>query len=257
MPEPARLKLVSDALRAASKVFDTTGEVFFRSLTEHLNAVLQVDFVSIGELSDGGRRIRTVAVSAGGRNLENLEYELDHTPCQEVLEHGRYFDHRDVRGHFPLDEFLVQMGFQSYLGVALVDSTGLRLGVMSVMSRRPLEDPQTAELTLGLFAARTSVEMERRRSERALQVSEARNRAILQAIPDVMFVLDRDGRVLDYAANAANELYAPPDANSERFTLARMIAPAALSFFTRNASSGGIDPSSSTEPPVVGRSKVL
>jgi hypothetical protein len=87
-------------------------------------------------------------VSAEGKNLENLEYELDHTPCQQVLEHGRYFDHRDVQARFPLDEFLVQMDFQSYLGVALADSTGHRLGVMSVMSRRPLVDPQTAELTL-------------------------------------------------------------------------------------------------------------
>ena len=211
MPEPARLKRVSAALRAASKVFDSTGEVFFRSLTEHLNAVLPVDYVSIGELTDDGLRIRTIAVSADGTNLENLEYELNDTPCQQVLEHGRYFDHHDVQARFPQDEFLVQMGFQSYLGVALADSTGHRLGVMSVMSRWPLADPQTAELTLGLFAARTSVEMERRRSERALQASEARNRAILKAIPDVMFVLDRTGRVLDYAANEANELYAPPD----------------------------------------------
>src|SRR5688572_32573618 len=46
LPERARLKRVSDALQAASKVFDTTGEVFFRSLTEHLNAVLHVDYVS-------------------------------------------------------------------------------------------------------------------------------------------------------------------------------------------------------------------
>jgi PAS domain S-box-containing protein len=211
LPEPARLKRVSAALRAASKVFDTTGEVFFRSLTEHLSSVLHVDYVSIGELSDDGRRIRTVAVSAGGRNLENLEYELDHTPCQQVLERGRFFDHSDVQSHFPLDEFLMHLGFQSYLGVALVDSTGLRLGVMSVMNRRPLMDPAIAELTLGLFAARTSVEMERRRSERALQASEARTRAILKAIPDVMFVLDRAGRVLDYAANEGNELYAPPE----------------------------------------------
>ena len=209
--ERARLKRVNEALRAASKVFDTTGEVFFRSLTEHLNAVLRVDYVSIGELSDGGRHIRTVAVSAGGRNLENLEYELDHTPCQQVLERGRFFDHRDVQSHFPLDEFLVQMGFQSYLGVALVDSTGRRLGVMSVMSARPLTDPKIAELTLGLFAARTSVEMERRRTERALQASEARNRAILKAIPDVMFVLDRAGNVLDYSAHDGHELYAPPE----------------------------------------------
>jgi len=209
--ERDKLTQFSEALRAASKVFDTTGEVFFRSLTEHLGSVLHVDYVSIGELCDGGRRIRTVAVSAGGTNLENLEYDLDNTPCQQVLERGRFFDHSDVQSHFPLDEFLVQMGFHSYLGVALTDSSGLRLGVMSVLSRERLTDPKIAELTLGLFAARTSVEMERRRSECAIQASEARNRAILKAIPDVMFVLDRAGSVIDYAANHGNALYAPPE----------------------------------------------
>ena len=54
-----------------------------------------------------------------------------------------------------------------------------------------------------------------------------------------------------------SELCAPPEANSDMFTLARMIAPASRSFFTTNASAGGSDPSSSTEPPVVGRSTVL
>ncbi len=53
-----------------------------------------------------------------------------------------------------------------------------------------------------------------------------------------------------------SELCAAPEANSDRFALAMMIAPAARSCFTTNASSGGIDPSSSTEPPVVGMSAV-
>jgi len=53
-----------------------------------------------------------------------------------------------------------------------------------------------------------------------------------------------------------SELCAAPDANSDRFALAMMIAPAARNCFTTNASSGGIEPSSSTEPPVVGMSAV-
>jgi hypothetical protein len=53
-----------------------------------------------------------------------------------------------------------------------------------------------------------------------------------------------------------SELSGAADANSERFTLAKMMAPAALSFFTMKASSGGREPSSSTDPPVVGRSAV-
>jgi PAS domain S-box-containing protein len=46
-------------------------------------------------------------------------------------------------------------------------------------------------------------------SEAALQISEAKTRAILQALPDLMFVFDRHGTYLDYYAGA--ELYRPPE----------------------------------------------
>ncbi len=39
---------------------------------------------------------------------------------------------------------------------------------------------------------------DRRRAEIALRISEARNTAILRAIPDLMFVLQRDGTYVDY-----------------------------------------------------------
>src|SRR5262249_36162993 len=54
-----------------------------------------------------------------------------------------------------------------------------------------------------------------------------------------------------------SELCGPAEANSDMFIFARIIAPASRSFFTTNASVAGIEPSSRTEPPVVGRSAVL
>jgi len=207
----ARRKRTTTMLRAAAKVSETTGDTFFRALTAHLNSIVHADYVSIGELSDCGTRCRTVAVSAEGKKLENLEYELEHTPCKEVLRIGRFFDRDDLQTHFPLDQFLIDMGFHSYLGIALVDSTGKRLGVMSVLSKHTLKEGEIVEVVLELFAARASAEMERRRSERALQASQGRNRAILNAIPDKMFVMDKAGRVLDYSVNDTSELYANPE----------------------------------------------
>src|SRR5262245_17385787 len=207
----ARRKRTTTVVRAAANVSETTGDTFFRALTTHLNSIVHADYVSIGELSDCGTRCRTVAVSAEGKNLENLEYELEHTPCKEVLRLGRFFDRDDLQTHFPLDQFLVDMGFQSYLGIALMDSAANRLGVMSVMSRQALQEGEVVEVVLQLFAARASAEMERRRAERALQASQARNRAILNAIPDKMFVMDKTGRVLDYAVNNIGDLYVPPE----------------------------------------------
>jgi len=65
-----------------------------------------------------------------------------------------------------------------------------------------------AELS-NVFAKRAFLESKRRQSDQALQASEAKTRALLAALPDLMFVQDRDGRFLDYYA--AGDTYAPPE----------------------------------------------
>ncbi len=50
---------------------------------------------------------------------------------------------------------------------------------------------------------------ERKRSEEELRKSEATNRAILEATPDLMFIVSRDGEFLDFRTNADNKLYVP------------------------------------------------
>ena len=54
--------------------------------------------------------------------------------------------------------------------------------------------------------------IERQRAQQALQHSEARNRAILRAIPDWMFLTTIDGVFLDYHAADESRLYVPPSA---------------------------------------------
>src|SRR5262249_52952766 len=49
------------------------------------------------------------------------------------------------------------------------------------------------------------------RRETALERSEARNRALLNAIPDLMFLLSRDGTYLDFHAKAPEDLLVPPE----------------------------------------------
>lgn len=52
----------------------------------------------------------------------------------------------------------------------------------------------------------------RRRAEAELRASEARNSAILQAMPDLMFVMDRDGRYVDFHGRDGDLLVMPPEA---------------------------------------------
>jgi PAS domain S-box-containing protein len=51
----------------------------------------------------------------------------------------------------------------------------------------------------------------RRRAEQALRASEGRHRALLKVIPDLIFVLSRDGVYLDYHAKSPDDLFVPPE----------------------------------------------
>lgn len=52
---------------------------------------------------------------------------------------------------------------------------------------------------------------ELRQTKEALQESETKARAILDAIPDIMFIFDRNGVFLDYATAKGQDLYLPPE----------------------------------------------
>jgi PAS domain S-box-containing protein len=65
------------------------------------------------------------------------------------------------------------------------------------------------ELPIQIEEAHSRVDLQRR--EKALQISEGRNRALLTAIPDLMFLLTSDGVFLDYHAKSLDLLLMPPE----------------------------------------------
>ena len=75
----------SDLLRAIVEgTAAETGEEFFSALVTRLTSVLHVKYALIGEVrGDHIKKIRTLAVSAGGAIVDNFEYALAHTPCPQ------------------------------------------------------------------------------------------------------------------------------------------------------------------------------
>ncbi|MCA1716966.1 MAG: PAS domain S-box protein [Actinobacteria bacterium] len=64
------------------------------------------------------------------------------------------------------------------------------------------------ERPVGIVGVSTDI-TERKRAEEELRKSEATNRAILEATPDLMFCVSRDGVYLDFRANDDSKLYVP------------------------------------------------
>lgn len=77
------------------------------------------------------------------------------------------------------------------------------------VSKIPLHD-STGEV-IGVLCTYEDI-TERKYAEEALFKSEARNRALLNAIPDLMFRISKEGVFLDYKAEKDSELMIPPSA---------------------------------------------
>ena len=147
-----------------------TGEVFFQSLVEYLSKALGVEYAFVGELvGSDGDRIRTVANYGEGQLLENLEYPLVHSPCESVVGQRLRVYPRKLRQQFPLDPVLKKLGAESYLGAPMFDSTGCALGLVAVLSRKPLKNTQLMSEVLTIFAVRAGSELERQRAEAELK----------------------------------------------------------------------------------------
>jgi PAS domain S-box-containing protein len=85
------------------------------------------------------------------------------------------------------------------------------LGSFAMYYAQP-RGPDRDDLRLIEIAADIAgIAIDHQRAQEALRRSEARNRAILKAIPDWMFILNRDGVFLDYHAKDPTYLLAPPE----------------------------------------------
>ncbi len=85
----------------------------------------------------------------------------------------------------------------------------------------------------------------RRRAEAALRHSETRNSAILRALPDLVFVLDGNGRFLDFHARDRTLLFMPPESFLGR-TIREVMPPALVDTFMN-----ALEQAKATDEPVV------
>jgi PAS domain S-box-containing protein len=90
--------------------------------------------------------------------------------------------------------------------VTPIERDGRRIAAI-VHDEALLDEPELVEQV----AAAVGLEIERDRSLSELRASERRSRALLEAIPDSMFRITRDGRILDYRVEPPIKLFRSED----------------------------------------------
>ncbi len=198
-------KRIEEALSSAAlAVSESEGETLFRVLARYLATILGVDGAFIATYdARSPDRLYMLAFHLDGTTRESFGYPMTGTPCETVVGQGFRCYASRLMERFPRDGDFRRLGLEGYAGHPLADSQGRPLGLVSVISRQPLENPVFIESVLRIFAVRITAELERDAAARALGASQASYREIFEASEDAIFVHDyATGAIVDVNARA-------------------------------------------------------
>ena len=173
-----------------------TGEQFFRSLVENLSKALQTQGAWITEYLDETRKLRGLAFLMGGEWIEDYEYDIAGTVCEEVILENSFIHYPDkIIDFFPDNPILKELNAVSYMGVPLKDLDGKALGYIAVLDTKPIpEDPRLVGI-FNIFAARAAAELQRIRAEAKVKEREHKLSQLVGSAMDTIIELDKRSRV--------------------------------------------------------------
>ncbi|HEV8241061.1 MAG TPA: ATP-binding protein [Thermoanaerobaculia bacterium] len=187
-------KQVLDMVAAA--VSSKVGDDFFSSLVLALTRSLAVDYALVAEVADDGRRAHVIAGAAGDEVMGAVEYELDGTPCAEVLRSDICWHVQGVQQQFPRDRMLVDMGAEAYAAVPLRDAAGEAIGLLAILHKSRLPVYGHLQSALQIVAVRAAAELERRQRERDLQRAHRYLDDLIETANVLVVEIDIAGRLL-------------------------------------------------------------
>ncbi|MCU7810409.1 MAG: sensor domain-containing diguanylate cyclase, partial [Candidatus Thiodiazotropha sp. (ex Notomyrtea botanica)] len=156
-----------------------TGEDFFERVVRELCHWFHADGANIGEVVEKNR-IVALSTIVDGKVVEDFQYLLRGTPCNQVVMQGPHLYPEGVQDLFPTDQDLIVLNIEGYAGVPIRNIKGEAIGVVWVVSRQPLRMESDWKDVMEIIAARISAEIERKRATEKLQ-----HRATFDSLTDL------------------------------------------------------------------------
>ncbi len=172
-----------------------TGEDFFRALVRATAMAMQVHFCFVAEFAGSRERVRTLAYWKGRDFVDNIEFALHGTVCEDVLKGEVRYYPEGVQALFPQEPALVDLGIESYLATPMTDRQGEVLGHLAICDVKPMDFRESELAVFKIFGARAAAELERMYATESLRQSEERLATILSSATDAIITIDGDHHI--------------------------------------------------------------
>jgi two-component system cell cycle sensor histidine kinase/response regulator CckA len=169
-----------------------TGEEFFRALAKGLAAIFSASIGMVGvRISD--TRVRVLAMWKEDAFLEPFEYDLEHTPCANVLDGAVCSYPANVQSLYPDDAMLVDMGVEAYFGVPYGFTDGRARGLLVALHNRPAHEVPNRARVLKILGTRAASELDRIENERERGRTDERYRTMIDTCAEGVWMVDSRG----------------------------------------------------------------
>jgi PAS domain S-box-containing protein len=164
-------KVEEELLRTISEATSgLVGQDFFETLALYVTLVLGVKSCIVTECTDIQKTcVRTLSYSTDNKLTENIEYDVEGTPCKLVME-GRG---KDIFISSGCDKtYPKEAGYDSYVAVPITSpSSGDVIGHIAALDDKPMSNEMNQSSILKIFAARAGAEMDRIKAEEKLKLA--------------------------------------------------------------------------------------
>ena len=196
----------SDFQKLVGTLVRKTGLSAIRNISEILRSWLHADCVIFGKLNPDHSGVHAISMILDGKEISDGYYSLPGTPCEKTCEQEFHMCTDNVIKTFPGANILKQFQFRGYCGTPIRNYEGKPIGVLCVLSRKPLDPPEGIREVMDIIAGKAAAEIERSQIEDALRESEEKFRMLVDLSLDGIIIIDKNG-ILLFGNQAAGRIF--------------------------------------------------
>lgn len=195
---------------------------------------LDSDYAFIGRLVPGFEdKIKTITVSSPSGIIDNFEYALHNTPCEDVINKDICCFTEGVAEKFPADKLLSEMEIEAYVGAPLLNNQGEVYGIMVVLKKTPFPSEGLARALFQVFASRASSELMRYDTEQRILESEHQYQELIESSKNPIYIIVGRQYALVNTAWLDMFEFSRHEVESPDFSIHQIVAPESLELIQR------------------------